>query len=161
MKTVNFIAIFSMMVAFVACGGGTMSPKTFDSAVIEIFKGANNTLSEFDAKITDGVKSQDLPSITTAAESALATVEKQIEKLQAIQAPENAEAYKESVIKCLDGVKALIETGKKYGALEEGYAKSEFAALEKEYNKLRTQLSNNLKGVATAQAEFMKAANSK
>jgi len=159
MKTVNFIAIFSMMVAFVACGSGAMSPKAFDSAAIEIFKGANNTLNEFDAKITAGVKSNNLPSIAAAAESALAKVEKQIEKLQAIEAPENAEAYKESVLKCLDGVKALIKTGEKYAALKEGYAKSEFAALEKEYNTLKTQLSKNLKGVATAQSEFMKMVN--
>jgi hypothetical protein len=161
MRKFIFIAAILSSITFFACGGGTTSPQAFNGTAIDIFKEANKTLDEFDSKITAGVKSSDLSSIAEAAESALEKVDGNIEKLKAINAPQSAEKYKESVLKSLDEVKAVIESGKKYAALTEGYSKSEFNALEKEYNKKRKQLSNELKNVATAQAEFMKAISAK
>ena len=157
MRKLIFVAAIFSSIFYFACGDGTVSPQVFNNTAINIFKEANKVMDEFDAKITAGVKSNDLSSITAAAESALEKVDGHIEKLNAVKAPESAEKYKESVLKSLDGVKAIIETGKEYTTLKEGYSKKEFNALEKEYNKKRTQLSNELKNVAKAQAEFMKA----
>ena len=163
MKNLNtlFIATILSSLVFFACGDGTMSPQTFNNTAIDIFKGANKVLDEFDSKITAGVKSKDLPSIAVAAESALEKVDSHTEKLKAINAPQSAEEYKEAVLKSLGEVKTIIETGKKYAELKEGYSKSEFNALEKEYNKNRKKLSETLQNVATAQAEFMKAISTK
>ena len=161
MKKFIFIAAILCSVGFFACGDGTMSPKTFDATAIDIFKAANKTLDEFDAKITTGVKSNDLPSITAAAELALEGVDGNIEKLKAINAPQSAEQYKETVLNALNEVKALIEIGKGYANLKEGYSKGEFNALEREYNKKRKQLSASLQNVAKAQTEFMKAISTK
>ena len=161
MRRIVFIAAIFSSIFYFACGDGTISPQVFNNTAINIFKEANKAMDEFDAKITASVKSNDLSSITVAAESALEKVEGQIEKLKAINAPESAEKYKETVLKSLDGVKSVIETGKEYAVLKEGYSKKEFNALEKEYNKKRTQLSNELKNVAKAQADFMKAIKTK
>lgn len=161
MKKVLFMAAIVIPVIFMACGGGTMSPQTFNNTAMKKFEEANKALDEFDAKITEGVKSDNLASITVAAEEAMKKVDTQIEEMKAVKAPQTAEAYKESVLKCLDGVKAIIETGKKYAELKEGYSNSEFNALEKEYNSKRKQLSNDLKTVAKVQAEFAKSVNAK
>ena len=158
MKKLNFIVIALVSVVLTACGGGgTLSPKAFNETAMNIFKAANTSLSEFDAKITEGVKSNDLASIATAAESALSKVEPQIEKMKGLAIPEGGEKYKESVLKSLETLKSIIETGKKYAALPEGYARSEFNALEREYNDKRKQLSTQLQDVAKAQTEFAKA----
>ena len=159
MKKIIFTVLCSIV--FFACGDGTMSPQTFNSTAISIFTDAKKVMDEFDAKITAGVKSSDLPSIAAAAEPALEKINGLIEKLDAIKAPQSAESYKKSVLKSLEGVKTVIETGKKYSSLKEGYSKNEFNTLEKEYNNNRKQLSDELKNVATTQAEFMKAIKNK
>lgn len=161
MNKVIFITAIFISIVFAACGGGTLSPKAFNDSAIKIFEGANKTLDEFDGKITAGVKSNDVASIAVAADSALAKINIQIEKLNALNAPQNGEEYKEAVLKSLDAVKVIIETGKKYSALKEGYSRSEFNALEKEYNKNRKSLSEKLKDVAKVQAEFAKASGAK
>ena len=159
MKKLLFLALISVF--FFSCGGGSssLSPKAFNDAAISIFKGANKTMDAFDSQITAAVKSNDLASIAGAAESASTEIDAQIEKLKALVAPQGGEDYKNAVLKTLETVKSIIETGKKYGNLKEGYAKSEFNALEKEYNSIRTQLSNELKSVASAAEAFSKATN--
>lgn len=162
MKKVIILILIS--IAFAACGGGSssggsspMSPKAFDNTAMDVFKKAKNSMDAFDSKITAGIKSKDFASIATAADNALAEVDAQIEKLKAANAPEGGNGYKESVLKTLNTTKEIIEIGKKYSALKEGYSQKEFSALEKEYNKKRTQLSKELKDVATASSEFSKA----
>lgn len=151
-----------MSMILVSCGGGgSLSPKAFNDSAISIFQEANNSLNAFDAKITAGVKGGDLASIGTAADAALAEVDAKIEKLNALNAPQGAEGYKDAVLKSLEGVKTIIETGKKYSTLPEGYSKSEFNALEKEYNSNRQKLSAQLQNVAKAQKEFTAAVNAK
>jgi hypothetical protein len=163
MKKLLFLAVILSSVTFFACGGGSssssapLSPKAFNDKAINIFKGANKTMDTFDAKITAGIKSNDLASITSASELASTEINAQIENLNALVAPQHGEEYKASVAKTLETVKSIIETGKKYGELKEGYSKSEFNALEKEYNKKRKQLSNELKDVAKAASVFTKA----
>ena len=157
MKKLSLIAIALISIVCISCGGkGSVSPQDFNNSAMEIFGEANNALSEFDAKITEGVTSSDLASIAVAAESALEKVDAQIEKLKAIST-KNGEKYKESVLKSLDSVKAIIETGKKYAELAEEYTREEFDNLEAEYNSKRTQLSQELMNIATAQAEFVSA----
>lgn len=160
-KLLSFVIILiSIFISFTSCGGAA-SPKTFNESAMRIFEGATKTLDNFDPKITAGVKSKDLASIAVAADAALAEVDAQIEKMKALATPENGEKYKESVLKSLESLKAIIETGKKYSELKEGYTKSEFNALEKEYNNKRKVLSDNLKEVAKTQADFAKAAGAK
>jgi len=165
MKKIIFLAtVLSLL--FISCGGSknadpdaapaALSPKAFNETAMKVFTDANNALSVFDAKITAGVKSKDMASITAASETAMTAVDAQIEKLKAVTAPEGGEAYKDAVLKALDGVKSVIETGKKYGELKEGYSKTEFSKLEKEYNDKRTKLSAALNSVATAHKAFSK-----
>lgn len=165
-KTIIFsLAILSLFL--ISCGGGKsndasapsdkpLSPNAFNQTAMDVFKTAQTALDAFDSKITAGVKSKDLASITAAAEKATTEVDAQIEKLKAVNEPEGGQAYKDAVLKALEGVKSIIETGKKYGNLPEGYSKTEFDKLEKEYNKKRNELSRILKSVGTAASAFTK-----
>ncbi|MDU1891200.1 MAG: hypothetical protein E6767_10945 [Dysgonomonas sp.] len=161
MKQIYFIAVILISILLFSCSGGTTSPRTFNNDAIKIFSEASKVLDEFDSKITAGVKSNDLASIEIAANSALEKVDTQTEKMQAINVPQNGEEYKDAVLKSLGTVKELIEIGRKYSALKEGYSKREFNALEKEYNNKRKQLSVELKDVGKAQSQFMKASGMK
>jgi hypothetical protein len=155
MKTNSLFVLFVLFLS--ACGGGSSvpSPKVFDSTAIKIFMDAKDVLDAFDPKITAGVKSNDLASIAVAADAAMTKIDAQINKIDALIAPPGGEDYKAAVKKCLEMSKAIVETGKKYGELKEGYSKKEFNALEKEYNKKKTQLSNELKNVGKAQEKFL------
>ena len=159
MKKLLSFTVVLISISFISCGGGSapLSPKAFNETAISIFQGANKILDTFDAKITAGVKSNDFASIINAAESASTEIDAQIEKINAVIAPQGGEDYKEAVLKTLNTTKSIIETGKKYGELQEGYSNSEFNALEKEYNSKRTQLSNELKDVGKAASAFLKA----
>ena len=168
MKKLLFLTVSFISISFFSCGGGStgggstsLSPKAFNDNAISIFKDANKIMDAFDAKITTGVKSNDLASIASAAESASTEIDAQIEKMKALAAPQGGENYKNAVLKTLETIKSIIETGKKYSNLKEGYSNNEFKALEKEYNNKRTQLSNELKDVATAASTFLKADNGK
>jgi hypothetical protein len=161
MKKLTLTAVTFISFLFISCGGGSStptapSPKVFNDTAIKIFQGANKALEEFDGKITTGVKSGDLASIAVAADAANTAVDTQIGKLNDLIAPEGGEGYKEAVMKSLESVKSLIEIGRKYSALPEGYSKKEFNDLEKEYNNKRKDLSNDLKNVGKAQTEFSK-----
>ena len=160
MKKLLLLAVALISVSFFSCGGGSkpLSPKAFNDKAISIFKEANKTMDAFDAQITAGVKSNDLASIIGSAETASAEVDAQIEKLNAVVAPQGGEDYKNAVLKTLETIKSIIETGRKYGDLKEGYSKSEFNALEKEYNNKRKRLSNELSEVAKAASAFAKMA---
>ena len=159
MKKLLFLTVSLISISFFSCGGGStsLSPKAFNDSAISIFKEANKIMDAFDAQITAGVKSNDLASITGAAESASTEIDAQIEKMNALVAPQGGEDYKGAVLKTLETVKSIIETGQKYGNLKEGYSNSEFKALEKEYNNKRKQLSNELKDVGAAASTFLKA----
>lgn len=167
MKNLSFIAVILVSIAFMACGGSGKSDSTsngkpvssqvLNESAMKIFQAANTALDEFDPKITAGIKSKDLASIATAAAAATAIIDAEIEKLNAINAPQEGEGYKNAVLKCLDEAKSIVETGKKYSELKEGYSKSEFNALEKEYNNKRQILSKSLLDVAKEQKAFMNA----
>ncbi|WP_163268197.1 hypothetical protein [Dysgonomonas sp. 216] len=158
-KAYLFVLTLSVSIIFAACSGGSggpLNPKAFNDKAISIFEGATKTLDAFDAKITQGVKSNDLASIGEAAQLALTDIDAKIEAMKALNIPEGADAYKESVLKSLQSLKSIVETGKKYSELKEGYSKKEFNALEKEYNNKRKQLSADLKSVSKAASAFMK-----
>lgn len=161
MKKLLFIVAAFIAITFVACGGGAMDPHAFNNTAMKKFEEANKALDKFDAKITEGVRGNDLASIATAAEAALKEIDVQLEEMKAINAPENGEAYKNAVVKALETTKELVEIGKKYSVLPEGYSNSEFNALENEYNAKRKQLSQELSQIASVQAEFAKAVNAK
>jgi len=165
MKKIILFAAFLLSILITSCGGSAsgdgsasapLSPKAFSEKLMNIFTDASKALDVFDKKITASVKSKDMASITAAGETAVTEVDAQIEKLKAVNAPEGGEAYKEAVLKSLDGIKSIIETGKKYGELKEGYSQTEFNKLEKEYNSKRKQLSAALQGVAAAERTFSK-----
>ena len=163
MKKLLLLTVALISVSFFSCGGGSkpLSPKAFNDKAINIFKEANKIMDTFDTQITAGVKSNDLASITSGAESASTEVDTQIEKMKALIAPQGGEDYKNAVLKTLETIKSIIETGKKYGDLKEGYSNKEFNALEKEYNNKRKQLSNELKDVANAASAFSKITSGK
>ncbi len=167
MKKTIFLSIALLSFFFISCGGGKsgdastpsdkpLTPQAFNQTAMDVFKAAQKAMDNFDSQITAGVKTKDLKSITTAADKATAEVDVQIEKLKAVNAPEGGQEYKDAVLKSLDGVKSIIETGKKYGDLPEGYSRVEFNNLEKEYNNKRTELSATLKKVGTAASAFTK-----
>ncbi|MCD7972839.1 MAG: hypothetical protein LUG18_09270 [Candidatus Azobacteroides sp.] len=162
MKKVFFLAVALMSVILFSCGDGstrTVGPRVFNDTAIKTFQAANKTLEEFDAKITEAVKTNNLSGLEAEADAASADIDEKIEKMQALNGPETAQDYKNAVLKSLESVKEVIATGKKYASLPEGYSKKDFNALEKEYNEKRKELSNNLKEVATAQAAFAKTVN--
>ncbi|MCC8155627.1 MAG: hypothetical protein LIP01_16510 [Tannerellaceae bacterium] len=144
-----------------SCGSNpTTSPRVFNETLMKSFKTANDALEEFDSTITASVKADQLTNITSAADTALAKVDEQIDKVSNLNATDG-EAYKKAVLTCFYTVKEIIEIGRKYATLEEGYSKSEFNALEKEYNAKRKQLSGELQEAATAASNYSKAVSGK
>lgn len=153
----KLIFITTTLIFLFSCGNSNSpGPKTFNSSAISIFTQANKILDDFDAKITAAVKGNNVESLSAEADQALLKVDEQIEKMKAINAPEHGEEYKEAVLSSLEKLKSIVETGKKYSELKEGYSKKEFNALEKEYNNKRKDLSQQLSKVAKVQADFAK-----
>ncbi|MDR0427003.1 MAG: hypothetical protein LBH12_00210 [Dysgonamonadaceae bacterium] len=156
MSKLIFLTVITVSVFFASCGG-PVNPQVFNNTTIKIFEEANKTLSEFDSKITSGIRANDLASIAVAADSALARVDVQINKMKDLKSPPNGVKYKESVSKFLETTKAVAEIGKKYSALGEAYTRAELDAVEKEYSDKKKELSEDLKNVANMQIQFAKA----
>lgn len=155
MKKIYFAALTLLSVVMVACGGGTTSPQVFNNTAINSFEKAGEALDEFDAKLTECVKGDNLADVPAAVDAALVKVDAQIERLNALNNPKGEE-FKQSVMVCMDIVKELLEIGRKYASLGEGYSNSEFNALEKEYNAKRMELSKALQTVGEVQSAFAK-----
>ncbi|MCD8174255.1 MAG: hypothetical protein LUD76_12535 [Alistipes sp.] len=155
MKITSLAIVASICLALVSCGEGTTSPKVFNDTAISAFQEATKVLDSFDAKITEHINDGTPSAIGEDADAALAEVDKQRGRVEALNNPKGEE-YKQAVLKSLDTVKDIVETGKQYSDLPEGYSWAEFDAIRKVYNDKRSELSANLQEVAAAQVEFVK-----
>ncbi len=158
MKKILFV-LCTCALTLASCGGNKNSVdfEAINLGMIEAFTKANEAVTVFDGKITEGVTSNDFASIAVAADTAIVAIDKQIEAVNAIAVPENGKAYQEATVKSLNVTKDLVEVGRKYSDLKEGYTPEEFATLDSVYNVQRTVLSQELANVATAAQEFVQA----
>lgn len=154
--------LFPLIVGiFVLASCGGPDPRKFNDAIVDMHDEVAQIQSDFDSKLQDAIETDSYGNLNIAADSALAKVDANIEKLKDIKVPKGGEKMVETTMALFQSVKNTINGGLKFTTLQPDHETGEISdeALDStigEYNELSEKASSAEKVMIKTQDIFAK-----
>ncbi|MBB4035962.1 copper chaperone CopZ/predicted small lipoprotein YifL [Dysgonomonas hofstadii] len=155
MKKVLF-SLFAVMMVFASCGGP--DPVKFNDALSKANTEITNVSTEYQDAIAKLIEDTNFSAITAQTDSALAKINKEIDIVKALEAPKGGDAFKEAAIKTYEGLRSVVETGKKFSSLTAESTDVDLENITNEYDAKIDEYSKLFDALVNAQAEYAKEA---
>ncbi|MDH6309260.1 hypothetical protein M2451_001831 [Dysgonomonas sp. PFB1-18] len=155
MKKVLFSLLASVLV-LASCGGP--SPVAFNDAITNANSVIMNVQSECQDAIAKSMENKDYSSIVAQTDSALAKIDAELAVVKALEVPKGGDAFKEAAVKTYESLRSMVETGKKFSALNSESSEDDYNKIYKEYEGKMEESSKLFDELATAQMNYAKEA---
>lgn len=132
MKKVLFTLV-ALAVIMASCSG--ISAIDYNNKVIEVQTEIVKEADKFSKKVQTVMQTQDFAAIKVEADSSLAVIDTQINKLKDIKAPSGGEDFKEAAIKAFESYKVIFEKGASASTFTENSTPEELNKFIEEFTK--------------------------
>jgi len=153
------ISLLAVTFILVSCGGP--SPTAFNDALVKANTEISNVSLTYQNELTKAIGSESFDNIIALTDTALAKIDAELTIVKGLEVPKGGDAFKAAAIKSYEGLRAVVETGKKFSTLTAESTQEDFDSIESDYDSKLDEYSKSFDELSSAQMEYAKEAGYK